>query len=181
MVSTKLVHNTLKHSHPLTYNSSSSVSSSSSSAAVTSLLRVGIPVLFTNGSARGGGTPLLSVASLVELCATEVDLSNWDDLAVAVGAGSSSTSVSLSDCSGVMGSGISSLDCSSALAWSISIWSLSDSGTTSGSAGCAGALRLDVRDAPALRVLVSAVLVFALEDCTAAARQCQYSVRHTRS
>lgn len=120
---------TVRSRHALNYNSSSSVSSlpSSLSAAIgggcaSATLPLLVDIRLANGSARGGGTPLLPVASPFEPRATpELDLSVSDDLALLGGAASSSPSVSGSDCSGVMGSGTSSLSCSSTLAWSISI------------------------------------------------------------
>lgn len=137
------------------HNSSSSVSSSSLRPVARDgwfvaffLLRVAIGLLL-NGSTRGGGTPFVAAPSSVELCPTaELTPSVSDDPVVARGADSLSSSVSSSDCSGV--------------AWSISIWSLFDSGAESaagpGSAACEEALRLNVRDAPGLRVLVSSLI-----------------------
>lgn len=130
-------------------SSSSSVSSSSAAGDGCfggGLLRVaGLP----KGSSRlGGGRPSVSGVSSLDDFVTEVDLSFWDRFCIGAET-SSSVSVSSSEGSGVA-AGTSSSLCSSSLAWSISIWSLSDSSFTSGSAACTEALRLDWRDVVAL-------------------------------
>lgn len=162
-------------------HSSSSVSSSSSTARAgagaaagpsVALLRVaGLP----KGNARaGGGGPLAAGLSLDASAAADVALVA---LVLLDGGtfceGSSSSSVSSSEFrSGVAAPTSDPSTCSSCLGWSISIWSESDSmsgsgagagaGAGSGGVALAGAFRFDVRDAPALRDLVSS-----LADCTA--------------
>jgi hypothetical protein len=151
-----------------THNSSSSVSSSSSS---TGGGGEGFPVgpLFLvdalpNGKARGGGGPPLEVAGSDVGCATvEVDFNVSDAPSLGpLSETSSSDAVSSSDPrSGVAGPGMSSLPiCSSCLASSISILSLSDSSLCATFAALVGALRLEDRDGPALRgVSVLAVCI----------------------
>lgn len=156
-----------------TYSSSSSVSSSSSSAGgggegtlAGPLLRV--PAL-PKGNERGGGGPSLDeAASFVGCAIVAVALSVVEDLPlVPLSESSSSDSVSASDPrSGVAGPGMSSASsCSSALASSPSNWSLSEPCSCVIFAALVGALRLEVRDGPALRG------VSVLADCMASATQ----------
>lgn len=153
------------------HSSSSSVSSSSSSVGgggegflAGPLLRV--PAL-PNGRARGGGGPSNDEPASFVGCATvELDLSvSADPPLRLLSEASASDSVSASDRSGVAGPGTSSSSfCSSTFASSISIWSLSESSSGAAFAARVGALRLEVRDGPALRG------VSVLANCMASAR-----------